>query len=132
MKSLLSSFLNNLIVIFLVSYFTPFLPFLEPLELLRFSIILSLFDLVLKPILSLLFTPINLITLGLLSWIPASLSLYAAIITSPQIVLSPVRLPSLNLLLIQLPPLHFGRLSALIFLTLLILSLRRLLKWLAR
>lgn len=62
---LLKPFLATAITLLILAYFLPTIGFLHWTTILIAAVILTLLDLIIKPILKLLFLPINIITFGL-------------------------------------------------------------------
>lgn len=77
MKGLLRSFLVNLTSLWAVASFTPAIVLGEKIETLPLaSLALTLANLVVRPILKLLFLPVTLLTLGLFQWVINVIILY--------------------------------------------------------
>lgn len=69
MKSLLMRFLQTILSIALISALVSTVKYTDVITLVMAGVVLSLLQMVLKPILKLMFLPINIVTLGLFSWI---------------------------------------------------------------
>jgi putative membrane protein len=69
MTSLFMRFLQTILAIALLSFLVPTVGFNSYLTLIVAGIVLSLLQMVLRPILKILFLPINIVTLGLFSWV---------------------------------------------------------------
>ena len=80
---LIKMFLRTGIVLFLLSYFFPLVSYLNWTTLFFASFILTLLQLIVQPVLKLLFLPINLVTFGLFSWVINVFVLWLAIFLVP-------------------------------------------------
>lgn len=69
MKSLFIRFIQTILAIALLAFLVPTIQYTDIITLVVAGIVLSLLQLLLEPILKLLFLPINIVTLGLFSWI---------------------------------------------------------------
>lgn len=79
MKSLLRTLLLNTVVIFLTARILPGLSYSNNLQvLLMAAVAVALLNLVVRPIVKLLMLPINLLTLGIFSWLTNVFLLYLA------------------------------------------------------
>lgn len=115
MKKLIRSFLYNLFSLWILSHlFISFTPN-DFFTLVQASLVLTLLLVLLKPILNLLFLPINLITLGLLSWIPSIIIIYLLTLIVPNFDLLPITIRSFSVLHFNIPNIHLGWYSTLIF-----------------
>jgi len=79
MKSLLRTLLLNIAVIFFAAWTLPGLSYSHNLQTLLFAAVaLALLNLVARPIVKLLMLPLNLLTLGIFSWLTNVFLLYLA------------------------------------------------------
>lgn len=82
--------------------------------------VLSLLLLIVKPILSILFIPLNIITFGLLSWLINVIVIYLLTILVPDVTVAPWTFPGLSWLGFVAPSVHLTYSMALIASSLLI------------
>lgn len=69
MKSLFIRFLQTILSIALLAFLVPTVKYTDYITLILAGVVLSLLQMILRPVLKLLFLPINIVTLGLFSWI---------------------------------------------------------------
>lgn len=70
MKSILKNFLLNFFCLLLISYLIPAIDYSGKTEILILaSLVLALVNILIKPLLNILFLPINLISLGMFRWV---------------------------------------------------------------
>lgn len=69
MKSLLMRFLQTILAIALLAFLVPTVRYGDYVTLIIAGIVLSLLQLILKPMLKILFLPVNIVTMGLFSWV---------------------------------------------------------------
>jgi len=108
-KKILGSFLINIFALFVTSQFVSGLKI--SLQLQQFLIVgvgFTLVHLILKPILDILFRPLNFLTLGIAGFILDAAILYAMTIYFPQISITPWNFTGLVIYGISLPPRFFG------------------------
>jgi len=85
MKSLIRSFVFNIFALQLAVSFIPGVSYRGGLRTLGLAAIaLAAFNLLVKPIINLLFLPLNLLTLGMFRWVVNVIILYLLTITVPQ------------------------------------------------
>lgn len=85
MKSLIRSFVFNIFALQLAASFIPGVSYRGGLRTLGLAaIVLAAFNLLVKPIINLLFLPLNLLTLGMFRWVVNVIILYLLTITVPQ------------------------------------------------
>jgi putative membrane protein len=93
MKSLLQKLLINIISILVVAYIASGLSFgNSPKTLFIAALALAFANAILRPIIKLIFTPINLVTLGLFSWVINVLILYMVTLVVPGFNIQPFSL----------------------------------------
>ena len=69
MKSLFMRFLQTILAIALLAYLIPTIKYTDVITLVVAGVVLSLLQMIAKPILKVLFLPVNIVTLGLFSWV---------------------------------------------------------------
>lgn len=129
MKKIARVLITNSLSLLLVSLILPTVS-LDTLNLfISAGVTITLYDLLAKPIVSLLFLPVNLLTLGLLRWFPTTVGYYVTSLLVPTLVPRHLDIPAFALGQISLPPFHLGYLSSLILASFLFSFTRRLLRW---
>lgn len=94
MKRLLRFYLINLVSLWLTSQVIKGLIFTEGIKaLLLGALIFALINLILVPLIRLLLLPLNLMTLGLFSWVSNVLALYLLTAALPTVRLAPYHFP---------------------------------------
>lgn len=89
--------LLNLAAILILNWLVPVINFNNWLTLVLVSVVLALLSATLKPILQLLFLPLNVITLGLFGWIINGLVLGLALLIVPGISVVPLTILGVQL-----------------------------------
>lgn len=96
MKSILRNIFINLISLFVVSKTLGGITFSDNLSVLFWAALcLSLFNLIVKPILNLLLMPINLLTLGAFRWVINVIVLYLVTLFVPGFSIGGIAFPGL-------------------------------------
>jgi putative membrane protein len=96
MKYLIRTFAFNVFALWLTSQIIPALSIHGPLQLILMAgIVLSLLTLIVKPVLKILFIPINIITFGLMSWSINVVVLYLLTLIIPEVSVSSWVFPGL-------------------------------------
>lgn len=109
MKSFLRHILINLLVIYLVSVCYPGFSILHDAKTLIFAaVIWLLLNKIVKPIIKLLFLPINLITLNLFSWVISLITLFLLPLIVGEIKISPYDFPGINFQGFIVPKFHLN------------------------
>ncbi len=94
---MIKAFLSTIISIFLIAFFVPSLSYSNWTALIIASIVLMILMAVVKPILKLLFLPINLVTLGLFSFVINALILWLVQVLVPGFNIRPMILAGVYL-----------------------------------
>lgn len=89
MRKLLLTSLNAIISIALLAWLIPSVSYQDIPTLVMAGVVLALLQLIVKPILKLLFLPINIITLGLFGWVLHILILWLLTFLVPGFELRP-------------------------------------------
>lgn len=97
---MLKSVLMNFVAIFVLNWLLPVINYNHWVTLLIVSVVLALLNATLKPILQLLFLPLNIITLGIFGWIINGIVLGLALFIVPGVSLVPLTILGLQLGLI--------------------------------
>lgn len=121
MKYLLRVFLFNLFGIWITSQILPTLTVRDGWQVLLIAAAtLSLLMLIVKPILKILFIPINLLTFGLLSWVVNVIVIYILTIVVPEVTIVPWTFPGVTWSGFVIPSVHLTYVLALIVTSLVI------------
>lgn len=108
MKKLLRIFLINLFALWSSSYLIAGFEIKNGVEsFLKAAFFFSLINIFLKPLLKLLLLPINLLTLGLFSWILNVMLIYILTLIVPQVQVHPFDFPGFAYQGFVIPPIHF-------------------------
>jgi hypothetical protein len=94
------------------------------------TLLLTFIQILIYPLINLLFTPINLITLGTLKSIPWLLSLFLFDWLSVYYVINPITIPQITYGSINTPSIHLGAISTIIFFAIVYSLLFKLMNWL--
>lgn len=78
-----------------------------PLSIIKTALVLSIFEVILKPILRIILFPINLLTLGLFRIVIDTLGLYLAVFLFSDFKLNPINTVSTNWWGISIPAFNF-------------------------
>lgn len=132
MRHLLRNIIFNAVVLYLLSHYSTALQTNHSSAVILGAIMLGLLEYAAKPIVKLLWLPVNLLSLGLLSWVPFMLILLLALLLTPGMAFHNLIVPKLDFWIIHTPNLHFGPLFSAILFTFTFLFLRRLLRWATR
>lgn len=97
MKHLVRVFLFNVFGLWLTTQLLPTLTIIGSWQMIMIAgFVLSILMIIVKPILKILFIPINLITFGLLSWFVDVIVLFLLTIVTPQVQITAGTLPRLS------------------------------------
>jgi len=109
MKSILRNFFINFLAFWLIATFFSAIDFSGRISVLLFaSFVLSVANLLVKPILNLIFLPLNLITMGGFRWIVNVIVLYLVTLFIPEFTIKPFEFPGFQFGGFVVPPLHFN------------------------
>ncbi|MBL7159058.1 phage holin family protein [Candidatus Microgenomates bacterium] len=96
------------------------------------SLTLTLILIFLRPLLKLLFLPINFLTLGFFSWITNVIILYLLTIFIPKITVSPFEFPGFSYQGLIIPSIYFRTFESFVVTSFVISIINNLLSWLYR
>lgn len=85
-----------------------------------------------KPVLRLFFLPINLASLGLLSWLVNVAVLYLLTMIVPQVKISPWQFPGISYQGLVIPPYSFNQIATFILVSFVLSFIINFLAWLSR
>lgn len=91
------SVLMNFVAIFVLNWLLPVIHYNNWMTLLIVSIVLALLSATIKPILQLLFLPLNIITLGIFGWLINGAVLGLALFVVPGVSIQPLVILGLQL-----------------------------------
>lgn len=133
MKSLLRSFLINLGAILLTTQLVPGFILDGGIKTLGLaSLIFMVINLLITPILRIMFLPLNLLTLGFFSWIVNVLALYLLVNIIPQLKIVPFYFPGANISGFMVPSMELGVLYVAILASLVIGVSSHFMQWLVK
>lgn len=105
---MLKSVLMNFVAIFILNWLLPVIHYNNWVTLFIISVVLALLSATLKPILQLLFLPLNIITLGIFGWLINGAVLGLALFIVPGVSIQPLTVLGVQLgLVISLMVLAF-------------------------
>lgn len=133
MKKILRNWFINLIALRILAEIIVSVEFGEGLKTLALAtLVLTLFELFVKPLLKFLLLPINLLTLGLLRWIVNVIGLYTASFLVTSFTISPYYFPGITRGELVIPPVQLSPLLSYIIasfcLDILLITIRHLLR----
>lgn len=97
MLKILKPFLITLVSLFILAWFLPNISYTDWVTLLIFSVVLTLVNTVVRPVLKLLTLPINIVTLGLFSVVLNVGLLWLALFLVPGFTIQPMTLFGMQL-----------------------------------
>lgn len=132
MKHFIRMFLFQVVALWFTSQFIPTLVIIGALKsLLVAGLVLSLLMLIVRPLLSILFIPINLMTLGLLSWFVNVIVLYLLTVFVPEVTVRPWQFPGFSWSGFSTPPFFISYVLALIITSLVLTCLTNFLTYIS-
>ena len=109
MKSFVRSLIINAVSLYLVSLIIPGVIFQNGLQGLVFTtLVLAIVNLIIRPLVSLLLLPINLLTLGTFRWLTNVIVLYSLSLISPDFTITGFNLNQIPLSLFSTSHLSLG------------------------
>lgn len=133
MKKLLRKYLFSLGALWISSQILPALVIqgeLKGLALAALAFMIA--DIILIPLLKVLFLPLNLLTLGIFAWITNVLALYALVSVLPELELLPYHFPGIDLVGFIIPPIEMPNFMVAVVASFLIGGIIHILNWLAK
>ena len=133
MKKLLRKYLSSLGALWVTSQILPALVIqggLKGLALATLAFMIA--DIILIPLLKVLFLPLNLLTLGLFAWIINVLALFFLVSVLPELELLPYQFPGIDLAGFILPPIEMSTFMVAIVASFLIGGIIHILNWLTK
>ena len=121
MKHIIRVFLFNVFALWLASQILPTIGIPQGWQTMLFAgLTLSMLMLIVKPVLKILFIPINILTFGLLSWVINVIVIYLLTVFVPEIRIHLWVFPGATWAGFVIPAIHFTYMSALVASSLLI------------
>lgn len=131
MKTILRYFLINLVSLWIVTELIPGVSYTGGFSILaRGALIFMIINFLLVPILKILLLPLNLLTLGLFSWLTNVLALYALTTLMPKFKLLPYQFPGFEYQGFIIPSVELSVLWVAIIASLIIGVITHFLHWL--
>lgn len=133
MKAIIKKYFLNILILWVFAGFFSAVTYSDFYALCLAAGWLTVLQLLIKPVLTLLFMPIQLISLGVLSFVPTILTFYIfRYLTYPQYQINAITLPEYAFGSIQTPTVHLGVISSIIFLALLYRFWQKFFDWLLK
>lgn len=133
MKTLLRSFVINVFALWAISQIISGIVLRKGFEtLIITALVLGLINLFVRPLLNLLFLPINLVTLGTFRWVVNAIALYLVTILVQDFKIVSFYFPGFSSNGVVLPAIFLGTLWAFVLISLLISLISNFLYWLAK
>lgn len=108
MKHITRLFVFHLVALWIVNQLNPGLVIANTLlAFLTAAFVLSMLMLIVKPLLTILFIPINVLTFGLLSWLVHVIVLYLLTLFVPSVEVLPWQFPGASFVGFTIPPFSF-------------------------
>ncbi len=115
MKHIIRVYLFNVFALWLTSQLLPTLVVPAGWQIMLFAgLVLSILTLIVKPVLSILFIPINILTFGLLSWAINVIVIYLLTVFVPELRIVPWVFPGGSWAGFVIPVIHLSYAAALI------------------
>lgn len=131
MKRILRNYLINLVALVITTKYVPGLTYVGGFRVLLLgSAALMLINLAVIPLLKVIFLPLNLLTLGLFTWVINVIGLYFLTVLIPEFKLISFNFSGLDLGMLIIPPLSLNILQVAILSSFLIGLITHLLHWL--
>lgn len=112
MKNQLRQLFLNIVLLWSIAGIIPGVSYVDFGQLAIAAVILSLLRLVIQPIIALVWTPMTILSLGALKWVPSILTLFLFDWLAQGYSISQITIPSVQIDQFSLPELHFGILSS--------------------
>lgn len=133
MKRLLRNFLITLVALWAASYLVPTFTVSGGWRAFLIGTLVFMFiDIFVKPLVRLAFLPINLLTMGIFSWLINVIGFYVLTLVLPQFKITPFDFAGTNLGWVTLPSAHLNIFMVAIVASFLIGLITNLLKWLCQ
>lgn len=132
MKKYLKLIFLNLVILWALAGLIPAISYTSFQELLITTLILSMLQLFVLPVIVLLFMPIQLLSFGSLKWVPPLLMLLLFNWLSTGYTIGSMTIPSITYRQISLPTIHLGSMSSLVLFGVLYSYSSKLVHWILK
>lgn len=133
MKALLRNFLINLAALWVTTKLVPGFTYDGEIRTLIFgSLGIMLINIMIVPLLKIMFLPLNLLTLGFFTWVINVIGLYFLTTLIPQIKLMPYYFPGANIGIVVLPEAQLNILQVAIVASFLVGLISHFFGWLSK
>lgn len=132
MKKILKKLFLNLVILWILAGLIQEIVYISFYDLVIAVIMLTLLQLLIKPIITILFMPINLLTLGFLSWVPQLILFYIFKYTSIGYQINPITIPQIQVANLSIAEIHLGNNFSLILFAILYFYLNKFLRWILK
>ncbi|MGB9911102.1 MAG: phage holin family protein [Microgenomates group bacterium] len=96
------------------------------------ALVLTIMNILIKPLINLLLLPVNILTLGLFRWLVNVITLYFTLILVPQFKIYNFNFPGFSYQGFVVPPLSFGKIATLILVSFILSLITTFLNWLVK
>ena len=96
------------------------------------AVVLMIINILVKPMLHVLFLPLNLLTLGLFSWVINVIALFILVTILPEVQILPYQFPGLAVGGVEFPAVDLNILSVAVLASLLLAVMTNIAKWMVR
>ena len=103
MRGLLKRIVFTTLSLYIVTVVFNQVHFANPTALITMGIVLTLLNIFIRPFLSIILLPINLITFGLFSWMLSMIVLYIATLMTPGFSIGAIAIPSITISIFVFP-----------------------------
>jgi len=118
MKKIIRPFLLNSITLAVLAYLFPGVDYSNSIHtLIVAAIVLVFLNFLVKPLLKILFLPLNLLTMGIFRWIINVAILFLATVLVPDFTISAFTIPSTSIFNLTFPALTLSDLWSLVFIS---------------
>jgi putative membrane protein len=128
MKYIVRSFLFSVFALWLTSEIFPALVINDGWQLILLAgLVLALLMIIVRPILKILFIPINILTFGLMSWVINVIVIYILTIVVPEVRIQPWTFPGFSFYGFVVPAIHLSYPVAMVITSLMVTFLSNIL-----
>ena len=129
MKTLIRTIIFTTIGLFILSRAFPQVSFSNTTVLIVSAIVLTILSMFVRPFLKILFLPVNIVTLGLFSWIINIIVIFLATLIVPGFHIGEIVIPSITLGIFVFPTMHLSHFWSLLFVSFSLSLLSSVLGW---
>jgi len=132
MKRYIRILFFNLIILWALAGIIPEITYNSFQTLATSTLILSLLQVLVLPVVKLLFMPIQLLSFGMLRWVPALIILFLFSWLSVGYTISAITIPAIEYQQLRLPAIHLGTITSLMLFGILYSYLNRAFQWILK